>query len=64
LALNGYVFLPVLSIAYAGFDEGKAAYDRGDFVKAYAEFKPSAEQGNALPHRSLSNCRGQAINLA
>jgi TPR repeat protein len=29
------------------FDDGKAAYKRGDYAKAYAEFKPLAEQGNA-----------------
>jgi len=40
-------YLLVLSLAYAGFDDGKAAYDRGDYVKAYKEFKPLAEEGNA-----------------
>ncbi len=33
--------------AYAGYDEGKAAYDRGDYAKAYKEFKPLAEHGDA-----------------
>ena len=33
--------------AYAGFDEGMAAYDRGDYARAYKEFKPLAEQGDA-----------------
>jgi TPR repeat protein len=35
------------ALAYAGFDEGMAAYDRGDYAKAYKEFKPLAEQGDA-----------------
>ena len=33
--------------AYAGYNEGKAAYDRGDYAKAYKEFKPLAEHGDA-----------------
>ena len=32
--------------AYAGYEEGKAAYDGRDFAKAYAEFLPLAQQGN------------------
>ena len=32
--------------AYAGFDSGKAAYDRGDYARAYKEFKPLAERGD------------------
>ncbi len=40
------VFLPVLSLAYAGFDDGKAAYRRGDYAKAYTEFKKLAVQGH------------------
>ena len=40
-------YLMVLSLAYAGFGEGKAAYDGGDYAKAYKEFKDLAEHGNA-----------------
>ena len=35
------------SLAYAGFDEGKAAYDRGDYTTAYKEFKVLAERGKS-----------------
>ena len=35
------------AIAYAGWDEGKAAYDRCDYATAYEEFKGAAEQGDA-----------------
>ncbi len=35
------------ALAYAGFDEGEAAYDRGDYARAYKEFRPLAEQGDA-----------------
>ncbi|MGA3112809.1 MAG: tetratricopeptide repeat protein [Syntrophobacteraceae bacterium] len=32
------------ALAYAGFDDGKTAYDRADTAKAYEELKPLAEQ--------------------
>jgi len=35
------------SLAYAGFDEGKAACQTGDYAAAYKEFKAAADQGNA-----------------
>ncbi len=35
-----------LSPAYAGWNEGAAAYQRGDHETAFKEFKPLAEQGN------------------
>jgi len=33
--------------AWAGFDEGVAAYKRGDYATALSEFRPLAEQGNS-----------------
>jgi uncharacterized protein len=39
--------MSVLSLAYAGFDEGKAAYERDDYATALKEFKTAAERGNA-----------------
>jgi TPR repeat protein len=41
------------AFAHAGFDDGRAAYNKGDYVKAYQEFKASAEQGNALAQFNL-----------
>jgi hypothetical protein len=35
------------ALAYAGLDDGKAAYDRGDYATAYKDFKPLAEQRDA-----------------
>ena len=48
----GFLFFVALlvgfaALAHAGFDEGKAAYDRGDYAKAYKEFRVLAEQGDA-----------------
>ena len=41
-----FVALPVgfAALAHASFDNGRAAYDRGDHAKAYEEFKPLPEQ--------------------
>jgi len=45
--LLAFIALLLLSLAYAGFDDGKAAYDRGDYATAYKEFKSLADRGNA-----------------
>ncbi len=39
--------------AWAGLDEGVAAYDRGDYAAAFREFRPLAEQGNAKAQNYL-----------
>ncbi len=39
--------------AWAGFDEGVAAFDRGDYETALREFRPLAEQGNADAQNAL-----------
>ena len=41
--------------AWAGFDEGVAAYDRGDYATALEEWRPIAEQGNADAQYNLGN---------
>ena len=51
------------SLAYAGYDEGKTAYDRGDYAKAYKECKTAAEQGYAVAQFNLGlmYAKGQAV---
>jgi len=39
--------------ASAGLNEGVAALDRGDYGTAYLEFKPLAEQGDAIAQLNL-----------
>ncbi len=39
--------------AWAGFDEGLAAYDRGDYATALEEWLPTAEQGDARAQYAL-----------
>ncbi|MGA2733283.1 MAG: hypothetical protein ABSG35_11930 [Syntrophobacteraceae bacterium] len=52
--MTKFKFLPFIDIlvgcaalAHAGFDEGKAAYGRGDYAKAYKEFKELVDQEHA-----------------
>jgi TPR repeat protein len=40
-------------VAYAGFDEGFSAYQKGDYQTALKEFKPLAEQGDIKAQFSL-----------
>ncbi len=48
------VLLVVLAApAWAGFDEGVAAYNRGDYATALREWRPLAEQGRAEAQFSL-----------
>ncbi len=39
--------------AFAGWDEGVVAYDKGDYVTAFPELQPFAEQGNAVAQFAL-----------
>ena len=41
--------------AWAGFDEGMAAYERGDYATAAREFRPLAEQGQATAQSKLGS---------
>jgi TPR repeat protein len=43
------------ALAHAGFDEGKAAFGRGDYAKAYEEFKKLAVRG----HVKAQGCLGE-----
>ena len=48
------VLLVVLAApAWAGFDEGLAAYNRGDYATALREWRPLAAQGNAAAQYNL-----------
>jgi len=47
LALAAVLLVLLVGPARAGFDEGLAANERGDYATALKEFRPLAEQGNA-----------------
>ena len=47
-------FLLLISYsAFADFDRGLAAYERGDYATAYREFRADAEQGHATAQHNL-----------
>lgn len=52
--LSVFLFLAV-GEARAGLADGKAAYDRGDYITALREWQPLAEQGDAEAQHSLGN---------
>lgn len=45
-AVTGMLLFILAAPAFAGFDEGVAAFDRGDYSTAYRELLPLAEQGH------------------
>ncbi len=49
--------------AWAGFEEGKAAYNRGDYATALREWRPLAEQGNAIAQNNLGVMYGDGKNV-
>lgn len=54
------IALIVLSVflsgsAFAGYAEGLAAYKNGDYEKSISEFRPLAEQGEAIPQLFLGD---------
>lgn len=57
------VLLTVQGNVLAGWDEGVAAYDSGDYATALKEFRPLAEQGEASAQGSLGvmYAKGQGV---
>ncbi len=49
--------------AWAGFYEGVAAYQRGDYATALREFRPLAERGIAIAQRNLGVMYIQGVTL-
>ncbi len=47
IALAVALLIGLATSSRADFQDGLAAYDRGDCTTAFREFKPLAEQGNA-----------------
>ena len=49
--------------AWAGFDEGVAAYDRGDYATALREWRPLAKQGVADAQYNLGVMYGEGLGV-
>ncbi len=59
IALALTLFVSLAAPAWAGFDEGQAAYERGDYETAFRKLKPLAEQGNAAAQYNLGVMYGK-----
>ncbi len=64
LALALALFFAALAPAWAGFDEGVTAYQRGDYATAYHEFHPLARQGDAAAQNYLGLMYHQGQGVA
>ncbi len=53
IALAAVLLVSLVGLARAGFDEGFAAYERGDYETALKKWHPLAEQGHAEAQNSL-----------
>ena len=53
IALAVALLVSLATPAWADFDEGLAAYQRGDYAAAFREWKPLAEQGFANAQYNL-----------
>jgi TPR repeat protein len=62
LTLTIFLFL-LTNLAYANFQVGKDAYDRGDYETALREWRPLAKQGDADAQYNLGlmNYLGQGV---
>ncbi len=49
--------------AWAGLDEGVAAYHRGDYATAFREWHPLAKQGNAKAQYNLGVMYGNGLGV-
>ena len=57
--LMSAVLLCTASLAYAGFDEGLAAYKKGNYAVALKEYKHAAKQGDASAQYNLGVMYGK-----
>ena len=48
-----FLSLSLMSIAYADFNDGLDAYNKGDYKTAFSEWKPLADQGDADAQSNL-----------
>ncbi len=61
IALAVALFVSLAAPAWAGFDEGMAAYKRGDYETAIQEWKPLAKQGVADAQYNLGVMYGEGL---
>ena len=64
IALAAVLLITLVGSARAGFDEGFAAYNRGDYATALKEFRPLAELGDAWAQGMLGGMYGKGYGVA
>ncbi len=60
IALAAVLLFVLVGPAWAGFDEGSAAYERGDYETALKEYRPLAEQGDLTQYELVSGQDGKS----
>ncbi len=58
------VLIGLAAPAWAGFDEGVAAYNRGDYATALREWRPLAEQGDASAQLNLGSMYDAGVGVS
>ena len=64
LVLTFAILIGLAAPAWAGFAEGVAAYNRGDYATALREFRPLAGQGDAKAQVNLGFMYGEGQGVA
>ena len=64
IALAMVLVVLLAAPARAGFDEGVAGLQRGDFAAAFREFKPLAESGNARAQFNLGVMHTRGLGVS
>lgn len=67
-AALGIALAPLLGLglampAWAGWEEGKKAFDEGQFTKAYQEWSPAAEKGDADAQFGLAQLYARGVGV-
>ena len=62
IALATVLLVTLVGPAWAGFNEGVAALERGDYATALKELRPLAEQGNAVAQYNLGFMYGNRLS--
>lgn len=63
-ALAALFCLFCTSLAHAGFEDGMAAYEQGNYPAAYAEFLQAAQQGNVHAQGKLGGLYLYGVGVA
>ncbi len=64
LVLTFAILIGLAAPSWAGFAEGVAAWDRGDYATALREFRPLAEQGDASAQHNLGLMYNNGLGVA